>query len=174
MHTRNSVAKLFSLLFILHACTHNGVTLSMEAERHASRATSEATPPEVDTATIAMQATAPESSLHNFGEGLASKRRKLESPGDMKATSSAGDFKRGAATSQQDTKRTASTSLSAATQYGFRIGPIDKDGNCLFRAIAEQLQRSPWNIRFPESDDYYNSLRKIAVEHVRAHPKDYS
>ncbi|MEL6153066.1 MAG: sister chromatid cohesion protein PDS5, partial [Bacteroidota bacterium] len=92
----------------------------------------------------------------------------------MKATSSEGDVKREAAVIQQDTKHTAHTSLSTAVQYGFRIAPIDKDGNCLFRAIAEQLQRSPWNIRFPSSDDYYNSLRKIAVEHVRTYNQKYS
>ncbi|MEL6152530.1 MAG: hypothetical protein AAFQ78_00720, partial [Bacteroidota bacterium] len=112
----------------------------MEAERTGSRATSEATTQEVDTAPIATQATAPA----DVSAGEASGSQVLGRLSDMKATSSEGDVKREAATSQQDTKDAANTSLSTAAKYSFRIAPIDKDGNCLFRAIAEQLQRPPW------------------------------
>ncbi|MEL6153170.1 MAG: OTU domain-containing protein, partial [Bacteroidota bacterium] len=117
-----------------------------------------------------MQVTA----LADVSAGEASSSHVLELSSRMEEKSSTEDVKREAAIRQQDIKHTASTSLSTATQYGFRIAPIDKDGNCLFRAIAEQLQRSPWNIRFPESDDYYNILRKIAVEHARKHSEAYS
>ncbi|MEL6539745.1 MAG: hypothetical protein AAFP93_03175, partial [Bacteroidota bacterium] len=145
----------------------------MNAESTTSRPTSEATTQEVDTATIAMQVTAPVSSLQNVRVSVASGGQLLRPLNSIEATSSEGDVKR-EATTQKDTKCVANTSLSTAVQYGFRVASIDKDGNCLFRAIAEQLQRPPWNVCFPSSDDYYNSLRKIAVEHVRAHPKNYN
>ncbi|MEL6539217.1 MAG: hypothetical protein AAFP93_00345 [Bacteroidota bacterium] len=52
---------------------------------------------------------------------------------------------------QRDTKRLAAT---AAIRYGLKPQEIDRDGNCLFRAIADQLQKEPFNIQFSTSEDY--------------------
>ena len=63
--------------------------------------------------------------------------------------------------------------LYAANQYGFDIHHIDGDGNCLFRAVADQLQKPPFNINFPKTADYYHVMRKIAVRHIKANLQAY-
>ncbi len=100
--------------------------------------------------------------------------------GGMQAPGQGGDAQKAAAQQpkegtkdvpQQDAKRTAAT--SAATRYGLRIHHIDGDGNCLFRAIADQLQGAPFSITFSSGQDYHHIVRQLAVAHVRAHRAAY-
>ncbi|MEL6152959.1 MAG: sister chromatid cohesion protein PDS5, partial [Bacteroidota bacterium] len=124
------VAKLFALLFILHACTHNGATLGMEAESKASRPTSEATPQEVDMATIATQATAPA----DVSAGEASGSQVLGRLSDMRGASSAKDNKSNkqglaAAIANRKRKRTVHSPMPTKplTRFKKMESVIDRD-----------------------------------------------
>ncbi|MEL6413125.1 MAG: OTU domain-containing protein, partial [Bacteroidota bacterium] len=66
-----------------------------------------------------------------------------------------------------------STHTSSASRYGFKPKPIEGDGNCLFRAVADQLQEAPFNVRFPATQDHHSIIRQIAVEHVKSNPDTY-
>ena len=55
---------------------------------------------------------------------------------------------------------------TTATRYGLQAHLIEGDGNCLFRAVADQLQKPPFNIEFSTGVDYHRAIRHIAVEHV--------
>ena len=67
----------------------------------------------------------------------------------------------------------ATQNTTTAAHYGLRIHPIDRDGNCLFRAVADQLQKPPYNIRFSERCDYHSVVRQLAVHHLGTHRAAY-
>ena len=65
-----------------------------------------------------------------------------------------------------DENKTQEATPSAATEYGLGIHHIDGDGNCLFRAVADQLQKPPFNVTFSNQQDYHSTIRRIAVAQV--------
>ena len=54
---------------------------------------------------------------------------------------------------------------SAAAQYGFRVQDTDKDGNCLFKAVADQLQHQ-LKLTYTGKIPLYQVLRHIAANHI--------
>ena len=66
-------------------------------------------------------------------------------------------------TREQDAKQF--THPAAAAQYGFKAKKIDNDGNCLFRAVADQLQHQ-LGIPFAGGASPYMVLRRIAANHI--------
>ena len=56
--------------------------------------------------------------------------------------------------------------------YGFKAKAIEADGNCLFRAVADQLI-SRLGITFPTHTAPYMVLKHIAADHVQRHPQLY-
>ncbi|MEL6539482.1 MAG: hypothetical protein AAFP93_01775, partial [Bacteroidota bacterium] len=63
---------------------------------------------------------------------------------------------------KKSTDKKTQQSATAATRYGLRPREIDKDGNCLFRAVAAQLQEAPFNVKCPTSQDYHSVIRHVA------------
>ncbi|MEL6413168.1 MAG: OTU domain-containing protein, partial [Bacteroidota bacterium] len=62
---------------------------------------------------------------------------------------------------------------STAAHYGFNVQKINGDGNCLFRAVADQLQAAPFKVQFPPDKDHYSIIRWIAVAHVKDNAATY-
>lgn len=63
--------------------------------------------------------------------------------------------------------------VTNAERYGFQVEPITGDGNCLFRAIADQLQCREI-FKFPEASvEPHAILRRIAVEHINSNKDDF-
>ena len=50
-------------------------------------------------------------------------------------------------------------------RFGLDIKEISGDGNCLFRAISDQISGN---------EDMHEDLRVMAVEHMRRHPEDFT
>ena len=61
--------------------------------------------------------------------------------------------------------RAEADTQTAATHYGFRVRPIDKDGNCLFKATADQLQNQ-LKISYTDNVPLYQVLRRLAANHI--------
>ncbi|MEL6152759.1 MAG: NB-ARC domain-containing protein, partial [Bacteroidota bacterium] len=54
---------------------------------------------------------------------------------------------------------------SAAAQYGFEVREIAQDGNCLFRAVADQLHHH-FGVTFPGQLAPHAVLRRVAANHI--------
>ena len=65
----------------------------------------------------------------------------------------------------QEMPNASFTHPAAATQYGFKAKKIDNDGNCLFRAVADQLENQ-LGIPFAGGVSPYMVLRRIAANHI--------
>ncbi|MEL6152533.1 MAG: DUF294 nucleotidyltransferase-like domain-containing protein, partial [Bacteroidota bacterium] len=68
---------------------------------------------------------------------------------------------------EPETKHNAGsfTAPPAATRYGFKAKHIDNDGNCLFRAVADQIE-CQLKIPFGRGVAPYMILRRIAANHI--------
>ncbi|MEL6539218.1 MAG: hypothetical protein AAFP93_00350 [Bacteroidota bacterium] len=145
-----------SIAFMLHACGGSGPALTMLSGRKQHADSAKPLPKE----SSYVQELPCDPLAEAFNAGLAPGRLL----GGMEHADN-GDEK--SPTQQQDVKRTA------ATRYGLVPQEIDQDGNCLFRAVADQLQKEPFNIQFSTSEDYHRTIRRIAVEHVRSNRAAY-
>ena len=61
---------------------------------------------------------------------------------------------------------------SIATQYGFYAKEIDRDGNCLFKAVADQLQNQ-LKVTYAGRVSLYLVLRRIAANHIICNAQHY-
>lgn len=66
---------------------------------------------------------------------------------------------------EKDSKTSQRHVGSAAAQYGFEVREIAKDGNCLFRAVADQL-RHHFGIAFRGQPALHTVLRRVAANHI--------